>query len=118
MVADRAIGQNGRVPIDKHVNGDVVDVTFKRMTTKGEQQVTVAGDFNDWSRTTHPMRPVDGGWMVTLTLGAGSSYRFPGAWHMLPVERSAEVAARNVHFADEVDDGPARVPLASAVDHP
>ncbi len=40
-------------------------------------RVFLVGDFNDWSRTTHPMRQQgDGRWLITIELPAGPAYEF------------------------------------------
>lgn len=64
------------MPIDKHLNGSMVDVTLRRAATNGETDVVVVGDFNDWTPGAHPMTNATAGWTCTLTLPPGRRYRF------------------------------------------
>lgn len=53
-------------------------VTFGFPGWMGVGQVNLAGDFNDWSKTQHPMTKSlsDGNWTITLELDANRSYEF------------------------------------------
>src|SRR4051812_28557331 len=64
------------MPIDKHLNGSVAEITLRRAATNGEAVVDVVGDFNDWSPGAHPMTRAADGWTCTLTVPVGRRYRF------------------------------------------
>jgi 1,4-alpha-glucan branching enzyme len=52
-------------------------VTFKLPTEVGARSVALCGEFNDWDKSTHPMRQLkDGSFSLTITLEPGQSYRF------------------------------------------
>jgi 1,4-alpha-glucan branching enzyme len=53
-------------------------VTFELPPEIWADQVFLVGDFNDWSKTTHPMLPhrEDGTWYITLELERGKAYQF------------------------------------------
>lgn len=56
---------------------DNVLVTFKVSAYGGGEQVSVVGDFNDWSPQTHPMEPDgNGAFTVSVPLAAERVYRF------------------------------------------
>jgi 1,4-alpha-glucan branching enzyme len=55
---------------------EVVEVTFRLPAEVGAGEAFVVGDFNEWSETAHPMEPSDGGFVATIPLEAGRSYRF------------------------------------------
>lgn len=57
--------------------GDKVRVTFRLPSTIWAESVHLVGDFNDWSRTSHPLqRTHDGDWEITLELDRGKTYQF------------------------------------------
>ncbi len=57
--------------------GDKVRVTFRLPSTIWAESVHLVGDFNDWSRTSHPLqRTRDGEWEISLVLDQGKSYQF------------------------------------------
>ena len=57
--------------------GDNCRVTFKLPADVGAEKVSLCGEFNDWDKTSHPMRKLkDGSFSVTVTLKKGNSYRF------------------------------------------
>ena len=63
--------------IDKRRVGSQACVTFRRVTTNGETDVAVVGEFNSWSRSSHPMTAgSDGSWTATITMSPGRTYRF------------------------------------------
>jgi len=52
-------------------------VTFKLPAEVEAETAVLAGEFNDWDITAHPMRRLkDGSFSVTLSVDAGQSYRF------------------------------------------
>ena len=54
-----------------------VEVTFEVNQAVQAERANLCGDFNEWSRESHPMaRKADGGFTLTLELGAGEAYRF------------------------------------------
>lgn len=57
--------------------GEQVRVTFRLPSTIWAESVHLVGDFNDWSRTSHPLqRTRDGEWEISLVLNPGKSYQF------------------------------------------
>ena len=64
------------MPIDKHLNGSLAELTLRRAATNGETDVVVVGDFNDWTPGAHPMTGGPNGWTCTLTVPTGRCYRF------------------------------------------
>jgi 1,4-alpha-glucan branching enzyme len=56
----------------------LVRVTFRVSHFIWADEITVVGDFNDWSRHHDPLRQAreDEEWEVSLTLEAGQVYRF------------------------------------------
>ena len=54
----------------------------------GAGEVFLAGDFNDWCKTRHPLKPdSDGRWSVALLLAPGryeSKYIVDGCWAVDP----------------------------------
>ena len=61
----------------KSKKGTVVRVTFALPNSIWADRIHLVGDFNDWSRDSHPMeRDRDGGWHITVDLVAGRSYQF------------------------------------------
>ena len=56
---------------------DQVRVTFQLPGTIWAETVHLAGDFNGWNRTSHPLtRKSEEAWEITLLLQAGRSYQF------------------------------------------
>jgi 1,4-alpha-glucan branching enzyme len=56
-----------------------------RVSCANADSVSLLGDFNDWSTTSHPMTPTgDGAWELAVDLNAGP-HRF--AYFVLVVER-------------------------------
>ena len=52
-------------------------VTFKYPNPEQADSAVLAGEFNEWSLTTHPMKRLkDGSFSVTIFLKADRSYRF------------------------------------------
>jgi 1,4-alpha-glucan branching enzyme len=52
-------------------------VTFKYPNQEQADSAMLAGDFNDWSTTTTPMKKLkDGSFSVTISLQAGRAYTF------------------------------------------
>jgi len=64
------------MPIDKHPSVECCEVTFRRRATNGETAVAIVGEFNGWSRDTHPMIATGDSWSLTITLNPGRTYRF------------------------------------------
>ena len=57
--------------------GRVCRVTFKLAGEVEAEKAALCGDFNEWDEKTHPMKQLkDGRFSVTVSLDAGSSYRF------------------------------------------
>jgi len=57
--------------------GQKCRVTFKYPNPEQADSAVLAGDFNDWSLTGHPMRRLkDGSFSQTITLPANQSYQF------------------------------------------
>ncbi len=57
-------------------NAKMIEVTFRLPAAAGATRVSVAGDFNGWSRTDHPMTNTDDGLAVTIALEPGRWYRY------------------------------------------
>ncbi len=56
---------------------DKIRVTFRLPSTIWAESVHLVGDFNDWSRTSHPLqRTRDGEWEISLLLDQGRAYQF------------------------------------------
>lgn len=56
---------------------DKVRVTFELPSCIWADRIFVAGDFNEWSRTAHPMKQGrDGVWRTTLELAPGRRFQF------------------------------------------
>jgi 1,4-alpha-glucan branching enzyme len=52
-------------------------VTFEFLPEEEVQNICVCGEFNEWSKTAHPMkRRKDGTFAVMLWVEAGQEYRF------------------------------------------
>lgn len=52
-------------------------ITFKVPADVDAQQATLCGEFNNWDRTTNPMKRLkDGGFSATISVPSGQSYRF------------------------------------------
>jgi 1,4-alpha-glucan branching enzyme len=57
--------------------GRVCRVTFKLSTEVQAKNASLCGDFNEWDENANPMKQLkDGSFSTTVTLEAGSSYRF------------------------------------------
>lgn len=57
--------------------GDRVRVTFTLPDSIWASAIFLVGDFNDWNRTSHPMRQdSDGRWTLTVDLEPGRAYQF------------------------------------------
>ncbi|MDQ7006009.1 MAG: isoamylase early set domain-containing protein [Acidobacteriota bacterium] len=55
----------------------MVSVTFSCQVPEAAGSVALAGDFNDWDPSVHPMRRrKDGAWAVTLRLPRDSQYQY------------------------------------------
>ena len=53
-----------------------ISITFVLPGTIWAKGVHLVGDFNDWSRHSHPLIFAEDGWHITLDLARGSHYRF------------------------------------------
>jgi 1,4-alpha-glucan branching enzyme len=57
--------------------GSKVRVTFRLPSTIWADSVHLVGDFNDWSRISHPLRRTrDGEWEISMLLDEGRTYQF------------------------------------------
>lgn len=57
----------------------ICKVTFKvsKEIANNAGTACIAGDFNDWNKTSHPMKPLrDGSFSLTLDLDTGKEYAF------------------------------------------
>lgn len=66
--------------------GKAVKVTFYTHKLPDAKNVYLAGDFNDWNESSHPMEHLkDGRFKLALDLDAGKEYQFrylvDGEWH-------------------------------------
>jgi 1,4-alpha-glucan branching enzyme len=62
---------------DQFENQHSRKVTFELPAAVNAQTAHLCGDFNDWSRTSHPMdRYDDGSFKLTLSLKSGQRFRF------------------------------------------
>jgi 1,4-alpha-glucan branching enzyme len=58
-------------------NGKTCRVTFRVPSEVEAKQVYLCGDFNDWSRSSHPLKQrKDGSFSTSITLETGKDYRF------------------------------------------
>ncbi len=58
-------------------SGHSCRVTFELPSEVRANSVSLCGDFNEWSRDTHVMKPrKDGAFSATISLEAGRPYRF------------------------------------------
>ncbi len=52
-------------------------ITFKVPADMNAEQAALCGEFNNWDRTTNPMKRLkDGGFSTTISVPSGQSYRF------------------------------------------
>lgn len=52
-------------------------VTFKLATEAEAQKASLLGEFNAWDKKAHPMKKLkDGSFSITVSLDAGTDYRF------------------------------------------
>ena len=56
-------------------DGSVV-VTFELPAAVTAESVTLCGDFNDWSETSHPLNRTDNGFKASVELAPGQRWRF------------------------------------------
>lgn len=57
--------------------GKVARVTFKLPAEVDAKKAALSGDFNEWNKTSHPMRQLkDGGFSLTVSLDTGKAYRY------------------------------------------
>ena len=57
--------------------GKVARVTFKLPAEVDAKKAALCGDFNEWNKTSHPMRQLkDGGFSLTVSLDTGKAYRY------------------------------------------
>src|SRR5665811_2282573 len=86
------------------LTGGSVLVTFELPAAAAAAAVSVCGDFNDWSPTTHWLTRTDGGsFQATLELQAGRRWRFR---YLLDGQRwendwAADDYLPNVHGGDD-----------------
>jgi 1,4-alpha-glucan branching enzyme len=63
--------------ISRGPSGPTVPVTFELPAAVGATTVTVCGDFNEWSHTSHPLtRLRDGSFRTVIDLAAGRRWHF------------------------------------------
>jgi len=63
--------------IEREPRGDGVTVTFRLPTDAHADEAWIAGDFNNWSTTSHPLeRTPEGDLVCRIVLEPGRSYRF------------------------------------------
>ena len=71
----------------KSLEGNKVEVTFRMPPLDGVVELSLRGDFNGWAVKGVPLsQESDGGWVATIVLDAGKSYRYryydnQGTWH-------------------------------------
>ena len=64
-------------PKHNEKKSDKVRVTFTMPTMEGCDCMYLVGDFNNWSKTDHPMQTgEDGAWSLTLVLEPGREYQY------------------------------------------
>ena len=79
-------------------------VTFKLPADVEAETAVLCGDFNDWDKSTHPMKQLkDGSYSVTISVSAPQTYRFR---YLLDGERwendwEADGYAPNQHGSDD-----------------
>lgn len=58
-------------------SGKTCRVTFELPAEAEAQSVALCGEFNEWDKESHPLKPrKKGNFSLTLTLETGKSYRF------------------------------------------
>jgi 1,4-alpha-glucan branching enzyme len=60
-------------------NNSVCKVTFEvsKEAAQGAKSVHLVGDFNEWNKTSHPMKPLkSGAYTITVDLQGGLEYQF------------------------------------------
>ena len=55
---------------------DLVPIRFYYVAPENATAVFVAGEFNDWNATSHPMTKEDGVWTTQVILESESAYKF------------------------------------------
>ena len=56
---------------------DTVEVEFRYPVGLWATHVTLVGDFNNWSRSAHPLEhSLHNGWRITLQLERGHAYQY------------------------------------------
>ena len=84
--------------------GNFCRVTFKLPADVGAETAVLCGDFNEWNRTTHPMKKLkDGSFSITVSVAAHQTYRFR---YLLDGERwendwEADAYAPNEYGSDD-----------------
>jgi 1,4-alpha-glucan branching enzyme len=91
--------------------GAPVDVTFRVPSECGAKAACVVGEFNDWSTTAHPMEPDGDGFMTTITLPPGRTYRFR---YLLDGERWENDWAAHAYVPNEFGGDDSLLDLTSA----
>lgn len=63
--------------VDRNGDGVIARVTFSVPASAHAETVHLVGDFNNWDRTSHPLRRrSDGDWTITVDLEPSRMYRF------------------------------------------
>ena len=58
-------------------NSNGVEGTYFAVWAPNAKQVSMIGDFNDWSRSAHPLvHSLHSGWRITLELERGHAYQY------------------------------------------
>lgn len=61
-----------------------VRITFSLPASIWADQVQLAGDFNEWTATSMPLRRDESGWSISLLLDADRAYTY---WYLVDQER-------------------------------
>ena len=86
--------------VDAH---DQISVTFILPAGLSASKITLVGDFNDWNRTSHPLRQNhNGDWVIVLELEPNRAYQFRylidnQSWTN---DDNADAYVRNLHGSD------------------
>ncbi len=86
-------------------------VTFRLPNIEGGERAHVVGEFNDWSRTAHPMVRDDEGFTAQIALEPGRAYRFR---YLLDGERWENDWAADAYVPNEFGGDDSVVDLTEA----
>ena len=62
--------------VETQAGPERVVATFRLPDVHGAESAHVVGDFNEWSRTAHPMARTGDGFQAQIALDPGRTYRF------------------------------------------